>query len=51
LGGGGGTPTPTALPTTGFADQVDMPILLLLGGALLAVIFIARGLRSRSTAG
>jgi type II secretory pathway pseudopilin PulG len=51
MGGGGGTPTPTALPTTGFADEVDMPILLLLGGALLVVIFITRGLRSRSPAG
>ncbi|MEJ2550185.1 MAG: hypothetical protein P8Z42_04685 [Anaerolineales bacterium] len=46
-GGGGGTPTATALPVTGFADEVGMPALLLLAGALLAVIFVARGIRTR----
>ncbi len=46
-GGGGVTPTPTALPVTGFADEVGMPALLLLAGVLLVVIFVARGVRTR----
>jgi hypothetical protein len=45
---GGGGATPTALPATGFADEAGIPFLVLLGGALLAVIFVARGLRTRS---
>lgn len=43
------TATATALPTTGFADEVGVPGLLLLGGALLAVIVIARSLRTRTS--
>ncbi len=43
------TPTPTALPRTGFADEVGLPGLLLLGIVLLAVIIAARSLRARST--
>jgi hypothetical protein len=39
------------LPTAGFADEVGIPALLMLGGVLLAVIIIARGLRTRSTIG
>lgn len=48
-GGGGATPTATALPATGFADEVGLPILVIMGGLLLAVVFIARSLRSRAT--
>ncbi len=33
------------LPTTGFADEVGLPLLVLLTFALLAVIFIARRMR------
>jgi hypothetical protein len=39
---------PTALPTSGFADQVGLPGLLLLGGVLIVVIFLARRLRTAS---
>jgi len=39
---------PTALPTGGFADEVGLPGLLVLGGALLVVIFLARRLRTAS---
>lgn len=49
-GGGGGTPTATALPVTGFADEVGMPTLFMLAGVLLAVIFVARGIRTRASA-
>jgi LPXTG-motif cell wall-anchored protein len=38
--------TPTALPTTGFADEVGLPGLIGLAVVLLAVIFLARRLRS-----
>jgi hypothetical protein len=48
-GGGGETPTPTALPATGFADEIGIPALALAGGLLLALIFIARSLRTRVT--
>ena len=50
-GGGGATvtATTTALPATGFAEDIGVPMLALLGGVLLAVIFIARGLRTRTT--
>jgi len=41
-------PTATALPVTGFADEVGLPGLLLLGVALIAVFFLARGLRLRA---
>ncbi|RCK72004.1 MAG: hypothetical protein ANABAC_2258 [Anaerolineae bacterium] len=40
------TPTSTALPATGFADEVGAPTLLGLAVLLLAVIFLARRLRS-----
>jgi hypothetical protein len=49
-GGGGATPTATALPATGFAEDIGVPTLALLGGLLLALIFIARSLRSRVAA-
>jgi LPXTG-motif cell wall-anchored protein len=39
-------PTSTALPTTGFADEVGLPGLFGLGLVLLAVIFVVRRLRS-----
>ncbi|HMD87713.1 MAG TPA: LPXTG cell wall anchor domain-containing protein [Anaerolineaceae bacterium] len=38
--------TPTALPTTGFADEVGLPGLIGLAVVLLAVIFLARRMRS-----
>lgn len=38
--------TSTALPTTGFADEVGLPGLFGLGLVLLAVIFVVRRLRS-----
>lgn len=37
------------IPTTGFADEVGLPLLLLLTFALLAVIFIARRMRRAPT--
>lgn len=39
-----GTHTP-AMPTTGFFDQVGLPTLIVLTGALVVVIFLARSLR------
>lgn len=42
------TPTSTALPSTGFADEVGAPAMLGLAILLLAVIFFARRLRSAS---
>ena len=50
MGGGGGSPTATALPVTGFADEVGMPALFMLSAVLLAVIFVARGIRTRASA-
>jgi len=50
-GGADLTPTSTALPATGFADEAGVPTLLLLGCVLLVVVFIARGLRTRSATG
>ncbi len=44
------TPTPTALPATGFADDLGVPSLLLLGGILLVVIIAARRLRAGTSA-
>jgi LPXTG-motif cell wall-anchored protein len=38
--------TPTALPTTGFADEVGLPGLIGLAVVLLGVIFLARRLRN-----
>ncbi len=40
------TPTSTALPATGFADEVGAPAMLGLAILLLVVIFLARRLRS-----
>ena len=39
-------PTSTALPQTGFADEVGLPAMLILAVLLIAVIFIARRLRT-----
>jgi Tfp pilus assembly protein PilV len=39
------SPTPTALPSTGFADEIGLPGLLVLGAALLVVVVVARRLR------
>jgi hypothetical protein len=49
--GGGGTiiPTATALPDTGFADDVGVPGLLLIAGILMVVIILSRRLRTSST--
>lgn len=46
-----GTPTATAtaLPATGFADEVGLPGLLLLGAVLIVVVFAARQMRMRSS--
>ena len=48
--GGGATPVPTAtaLPDTGFADDMGAPSLLALAGVLLIVIFLSRRMRSSS---
>lgn len=43
------TATPTALPATGFADEAGLPTLFLLALGLLAVVVIARGLRTRTS--
>jgi hypothetical protein len=48
--GGGGTPTPTALPSTGFADEVGLPGLVLLGVLLVVVVVVSRRLRMSTTA-
>jgi hypothetical protein len=42
-------PTSTALPGTGFADQYGAPGLVILGMALVGVIFLARRLRVNPT--
>jgi hypothetical protein len=42
-------PTSTALPATGVADQYGAPGLVILGMALVAVIFLARRLRATPT--
>jgi hypothetical protein len=39
-------PTSTALPNTGFADDVGAPGLILIGIALIVVIFLVRRLRA-----
>lgn len=39
------TPTATALPSTGFIDDVGLPSLLMVGGLLVVVILFARRLR------
>lgn len=43
------TPTPTALPVTGFADEAGLPGLLMMGAALVALVFVARRLRMASS--
>jgi len=43
------TPKTTALPTTGFADEVGLPVLLGLALLLVVVIFVARRLRLSSS--
>ena len=45
--GGGGTPAPTstALPTSGFADEVGLPMMAGLALVLVAIIFLSRRLR------
>jgi hypothetical protein len=44
------TSTPTALPGTGgFAEDIGIPGMLLLAAVLVAVIFVARHLRTRSS--
>lgn len=50
-GGGGGTPPPTAtaLPDTGFADDVGVPGLLLITGVLMVIIILSRRLRTSSS--
>ncbi len=45
---GTGTPSATALPNTGFADEVGLPGLAIGALALLLVIFLARRLRTAS---
>ncbi len=40
------TPVSTQLPSTGFADDVGLPGLLALAGAMILVIFLARRLRT-----
>jgi hypothetical protein len=49
-GGGGTSTTPepgaTALPTSGFADEVGLPGMIGLGAVLIAVIFLSRKLRT-----
>jgi len=42
------TPTATALPTTGFGDEAGVPGLMNMGAALIALVFIARQLRTRT---
>lgn len=43
------TATPTALPQTGFGEDVGVPGLVFLGLALVAVAFLARQLRTRTS--
>src|SRR3972149_3543951 len=43
-------PTVTALPTTGFADEGGFPTLLVLAGALVVVVIVARRMRMRPVA-
>lgn len=43
------TPSSTALPTSGFADEVGLPGLMVAAVALIAVIFLARRLRVAPT--
>ncbi|MGD8759295.1 MAG: hypothetical protein PVJ07_03475 [Anaerolineales bacterium] len=43
------TATPVALPDTGVIDDIGVPVLVLMAGALIAVVFMARYLRGRAT--
>jgi hypothetical protein len=43
------TATPTALPATGFADEVGLPVLLLMAAALVAIVIVSRRLRGATT--
>jgi LPXTG-motif cell wall-anchored protein len=51
IAGGAGSPTPTAtaLPSTGFGDDVGLPGLAGLAALFLVAIFLSRRLRSRAT--
>ena len=40
------TPTPTALPSTGFADDIGLPGLVSLGLTLVVIAFVARRIRA-----
>jgi hypothetical protein len=42
-----GTNASTALPTTGFAEEVGLPGLLGVGAALIVIIFLARRIRTQ----
>ncbi|MGD2253650.1 MAG: hypothetical protein PVF70_12115 [Anaerolineales bacterium] len=42
------TATPVALPDTGVIDDIGVPMLALMAGALIAVVFLARYLRGRA---
>jgi hypothetical protein len=44
------SPTVTALPTTGFADEGGFPTLLILAGVLVIVVIVARRMRMRPVA-
>jgi hypothetical protein len=44
------SPTVTALPTTGFADEGGFPMLLVLAGILVVVVIVARRMRMRPVA-
>jgi len=44
------TPTVTALPTTGFADEGGFPMLIVLAGVLILVAIVARRMRLRPAA-
>jgi hypothetical protein len=49
FGGGGQTPSPTALPNTGFADEVGGPGLFIAAIVLVAVVFVVRRLRLQNS--
>jgi hypothetical protein len=44
------SPTVTALPTTGFADEGGFPMLLVLAALLVVVVIVARRMRMRPVA-
>ena len=45
------SPAATALPVTGFGDEVGLPSLAVMGGVLLVVIILARRMRTRLSSG